>query len=187
MGGRRGRLLGIATGLGLAMAGEAAQAGPPGFGPRFGGARPAGPGFHQPVPGMASSAGLREFQARARFEAGSELRAQIREANRRSEESWLRAHGTAEALERHRLRALAEDALAERAEVQAAERIPDAWGYGRFAPVTRRLLERSRIELRWTERRRERDLRLQELEREMAARGSRDVFRDLYRALSGGR
>jgi hypothetical protein len=109
-----------------------------------------------------------------RLEARAELRALMRDADRRTQEDWLLRHGSAEDVERYRARLEAEDALDEQLDRVEAERLPPAPGFERFGPETRRLLERSHVELRWVERRQERDLRLHELERAVTGSEARD-------------
>jgi hypothetical protein len=93
----------------------------------------------------------------------------MRDADRRNEEARLAREGSPADVARLRQRIEAEDALDRLADEEALACLPPREGFERFGPVTRYLLERSRIELRWVARRRDRDLRLDALERDVAA------------------
>jgi hypothetical protein len=108
---------------------------------------------------------VEEFAQRRRLEAGLELRALTRDADRRVEEAWLRREGTRADLDRYRQRTRAEDDLDHLVAREEVDALARGSGFERFQPETRRLLQRSRIELRWIERRQDLDLRLHELER----------------------
>lgn len=113
---------------------------------------------------------LEDFAQRRRVEAGLELRALTRDADRRVEERWLRREGSRADVEYYRQRTRAEDDLDRLVARQEVDALPPGSGFERFQPETRRLLERSHIELRWIERRQDLELRLHELEREVEGR-----------------
>jgi hypothetical protein len=112
---------------------------------------------------------LEEFAQRRQLEADLELRALTRDADRRVEETWLRRQGSRADLERYRQRTRAEDDLDRLVARDRVDALARGSGFERFQPETRRLLERSGIELRWIERRQDLDQRLHELEREVPA------------------
>lgn len=116
------------------------------------------------------SARLKEFAERRQLEAGLELRALTRDADRRVEERWLSREGSRADVEHYRQRTRAEDDLDRLVARQEVDALAPGSGFERFQPETRRLLERSHIELRWIERRQDLELRLHELEREVAGR-----------------
>ena len=113
---------------------------------------------------------LEDYAERRRLEAGRELRALKRDADRRVEERRLRSEGSRADVERYRQRTRAEDDLDRLIARQEVAALPPGSGFERFKPETRRLLERSHIELRWIERRQDLELRLHELERGVADR-----------------
>jgi len=121
------------------------------------------------TPGVATES-LPEFVARQRAEAGVALRAISRDADRAREEAWIRSQGSREDVQRYEVRIRGQDALDRLVDLQTAAPLPPGAGYDRFGPVTRRLLERSRVELLWTDRRGDDDRRVRELERAVEAR-----------------
>ena len=130
----------------------------------------AGPAHPDPfVPGVYPRSSVQEsleqFAQRRRLEADLELRALDRDAERRVEESWLRREGSRGDLEHYRQRTRAEDDLDRLVAWDRVDALARDPGFERFQPETRRLLERSGIELRWIERRQDLGLRLHELER----------------------
>lgn len=116
------------------------------------------------------TARLEDFAERRRLEASLELRALSRDADRRAQERWLRSEGSRADVERYRLRTRAEDDLDRLIARHEVDALTPGSGFERFQPETRRLLERSRIELRWIERRQDLDLRLHQVEREVTGR-----------------
>jgi hypothetical protein len=113
---------------------------------------------------------LQDFAELRRLEAGRELRALSRDADRKVEERRLRSEGSRADVELYRQRARAQeelDRLTARYEVDA---LAPGSGFERFGPETRRVLERSQIELRWVQRRHDLELRLHELERTVGDR-----------------
>jgi hypothetical protein len=133
------------------------------------GADPFTPGARTPD-ARTREMSLEDFADRRRLEASLELRALTRDADRRREERWLRREGSPADVAHYRQRTRAEDDLDRLVARQEIDALPPGSGFERFQPETRRLLERSRIELRWIERRQELDLRLHELEREVEGR-----------------
>jgi len=113
---------------------------------------------------------LEDFAERRRLEAGLELRALERDADRRVEERRLRREGSLADVVRYRQRTRAENDLDRLIARQEVDALPPGSGFERFKPETRRLLERSHIELRWIERRQDLELRLHELQRAVADR-----------------
>jgi hypothetical protein len=111
-----------------------------------------------------------DFAERRRLEASLELRALSRDADRRAEERRLGSEGSRADLERYRQRTRAEDDLDRLVARHEVDALAPVAGFESFGPETRRLLERSHIELRWIERRQELEQRLHQLEREVAGR-----------------
>jgi hypothetical protein len=152
----------------------------------------AGPARPDPfAPGAYPRPSVEEFAQRRQLEADLELRALGRDAHRRVEEAWLRREGSRADLERYRQRTRAEDDLDRLVARDRVDALARDSGFERFQPETRRLLERSgielrwierrqdellhqlergRVDLRWSERREELERRLQELEREVPDR-----------------
>jgi hypothetical protein len=119
-------------------------------------------------PGGARVESLQDYSERRRLESRQELRALSRDADRRVEEAWLRRHGTPSDVAYYRQKIEAQDALDRLIAHQELDALEPGTGFERFQPETRRLLERSHIELRWIERRQDAELRLHELERDVA-------------------
>jgi len=105
-----------------------------------------------------------------RLEASLALRGLTRDADRRAEERRLRSQGSRGDVERYRQRTRAEDDLDRLIARDEVDALAPGSGFERFQPETRRLLERSHIELRWLERRQDLELRLHQVEREVAGR-----------------
>ena len=127
-------------------------------------------GAQSPWEPVRPAPSLQNFVDQRRLEAATELRALSRDADRKNQEAWLRSHGTPAEIEQYARRVRSEDALDRLIDHQELARLPLDAGLERFGPATRRLLERSRIELRWLDRRRDSELRLHELERAVAPR-----------------
>jgi hypothetical protein len=113
---------------------------------------------------------LQDFSELRRLEAGRELRALSRDADRKVEERQLRSEGSRADVERYRQRARAEEELDRLTARYEADALAPGSGFERFGPETRRVLERSQIELRWVQRRHDLELRLHELERSVTDR-----------------
>ena len=142
------------------------------------------PGFGSPAasdladptcqaPSWASD--LADYADRRRREAGAELRSLARDAERRNQAGWLAREGSPADVHRFASRLEAEDALDQLIERQETlSRVP-SFRVESFGPVTRHLLERSRIELHWLERGRERELLVDDLGREVRERTAGDA------------
>jgi hypothetical protein len=156
---RAALLLALAFAAGLA---PAARAGGP---HRPGDVR--GPGRHGDA--RATQRQLEVFTRRRELDARAEVRAASRDAARRADAERLRQVGTPIDVTAARERALAEersDALAARVDL---DRLEHAAGH-RLGPVTRRVLEESRIELRALRRTRDAEDDARELERDVRRR-----------------
>jgi hypothetical protein len=154
--------LALAAAAGLA---HAARAGGPGDPHRAGHVR--GPGRHGDA--RATQRQLEVFTRRRELDARAEVRAASRDATRRADAERLRQVGTPVDVAAARERALAEersDALAARVDLDRLER---AAGH-RLGPVTRRVLEESRIELRADRRARDVEDDARALERDVRRR-----------------
>jgi hypothetical protein len=121
--------------------------------------------------------GLEAFAEQRRREARAGVRAELRDLDRASTLRALEREGSPEALERFRAAARADDELdALRARGEHERPAPgrrdwralEAWSGRPLGPVTRRLLDESRVRLRTTERQLDLDARLRPLERRLA-------------------